>query len=66
MVSVPEGMGVVIDAKLGAGRIYLLGHEQEGASLKAGAVLPARAHEGTLTLHLQGGFGDLEVRDATA
>jgi hypothetical protein len=66
MVTVPDGMGLVVDAKVGAGRVYLLGHEQDGSGITTTTTLPARAHDGTLTLHLQGGFGDLEVHDANS
>jgi phage shock protein PspC (stress-responsive transcriptional regulator) len=66
MVTVPAGMGLVVEANVGAGRIYLLGHEQDGTGIKTSTTLPSRAHEGTLTLHLQGGFGDLEVFDANS
>jgi phage shock protein PspC (stress-responsive transcriptional regulator) len=65
-VTVPAGMGVVVTAKLGAGRLYVLGHEEDGTGLNYAVAMPARLHDGTLTLHLQGGFGDLEVRDAAA
>jgi phage shock protein PspC (stress-responsive transcriptional regulator) len=64
VVTVPNGMGLVVDAKVGAGRTYLLGHEQDGTGINTTTTLPARAHDGTLTLHLQGGFGDLEVQSA--
>jgi phage shock protein PspC (stress-responsive transcriptional regulator) len=67
IVLVPHGVGLVIDAKIGAGRIVILGHEQDGSGVEAKRVLPAsRPHAGTLTLHLQSGFGDLEVRDEAA
>jgi hypothetical protein len=66
VVTIPTGMGLVVEAKVGAGRIYLLGHEQDGSGVTTSTTLPARAHDGTLTLHLQGGFGDLEVHDASS
>jgi hypothetical protein len=67
IVLVPHGAGLVIDAKMGAGRIVILGHEQDGSGVAAHQVVPAsRPHAGTLTLHLQSGFGDLEVRDEAA
>jgi hypothetical protein len=57
----------VIDAKLGAGRLHILGRDQDGSGLSMHQVLPAtRPHAGTITLHLQGGFGDLEVLDEAA
>ncbi|HVT20712.1 MAG TPA: PspC domain-containing protein [Mycobacteriales bacterium] len=67
VVVVPRGSALVIDAKMGAGRIVLLGHEQDGTGVESKQSVPAtRPHAGTLTLHLQGGFGDLEVRDEAA
>jgi hypothetical protein len=67
IVFVPRGSGLVIDAKVGAGRIVILGHEQDGTGLSVRQVVPASGpRAGTLTLHLQGGFSDLEVRDAAA
>ncbi|HVU62100.1 MAG TPA: PspC domain-containing protein [Mycobacteriales bacterium] len=67
IVFVPPGAGLVIDAKMGAGRILILGHEQNGSGVENKQTVPAsRPHAGTLTLHLHGGFGDLEVRDEAA
>lgn len=67
IVFVPAGSGLVIDAKIGAGRLFILGHEQDGTSVESKQVVPAtRPHVGTLTLNLQGGFGDVEVRDEAA
>jgi hypothetical protein len=67
MVFVPRGTGLVIDAKVSAGRVLIFGHEQDGSGVSAKQVIPAtRPHAGTLTLHLRGGFGDLEVRNAAA
>ncbi|HEX3706084.1 MAG TPA: PspC domain-containing protein [Mycobacteriales bacterium] len=66
IVTVPRGIGVVIDAKVGAGRLYVFGHEQEGTGVKTAVTTAPRPHDGTLTLHLQGGFGDLEVRNEAA
>lgn len=64
VVTVPRGMGLDVSADVGAGRVYLLGHEEDGTGVKTGMSLPPAAHKGTLTLHLQGGFADLEVHDA--
>lgn len=67
IVYVPRGAGVVVDAKVGAGRVYLFGHEQDGTGVQIRQVVPpAGSAAGTLTLNLQGGFGDLEVRNAAA
>ncbi|HWA67862.1 MAG TPA: PspC domain-containing protein [Mycobacteriales bacterium] len=66
IVTVPRGMGVVVEAKVGAGRVYLFGHEQDGTGLDEHVSASPTAHDGTLTLQLQDGFGDLEVRDALA
>ena len=66
-VFLPPGVGAVIDAKLGAGRLYILGRDQDGSGLSMHEVLPAsRPHAGTITLHIEGGFGDLEVLDEAA
>jgi phage shock protein PspC (stress-responsive transcriptional regulator) len=66
-VFLPPGARAVIDAKLGAGRLHILGRDQDGSGLSMHQVLPAtRPHAGTITLHLQGGFGDLEVLDEAA
>jgi hypothetical protein len=65
MVFVPRGSGLVIDAKVSAGRVYVFGHEQDGAGVTLHQVIaPTRATAGTLTLHLEDGFGDVEVRNA--
>jgi phage shock protein PspC (stress-responsive transcriptional regulator) len=67
IVFVPHGSGLVIDAMMGAGRIVVLGQEADGSGVTTKRVVPAtKPHAGTLTLHLQGGFGDLEVRDEAA
>lgn len=67
IVVVPRGVGVVVDAKIGAGRLYLFGREQDGTGVTSRQTVAATSPQaGTLTLHLQGGFGDLEVRDAPA
>ncbi len=66
-VFVPEGIGVIVEAKVGAGRLHIFGRDQDGTGVTAREVIPAtRPHAGTLTLHLQGGFGDLEVLDEAA
>ncbi|HVV76084.1 MAG TPA: PspC domain-containing protein [Mycobacteriales bacterium] len=66
-VFVPPGMGVVVDAKLGAGRLHIFSRDEDGTGVKVREVVAAsRPHAGTLTLDLQGGFGDLEVLDAAA
>jgi phage shock protein PspC (stress-responsive transcriptional regulator) len=67
IVYVPRRSGVVIDAKVGAGRMWVLGHEQDGTGVSLHRViLPAAPGAGTLTLHLEDGFGDVEVRNAAA
>jgi phage shock protein PspC (stress-responsive transcriptional regulator) len=67
IVTVPHGMGVVVDATVGAGRLYIFGHEQDGTGVKYFVTKPpTRPHDGTLTVDLRGGFGDLEVQDAAA
>jgi phage shock protein PspC (stress-responsive transcriptional regulator) len=66
-VFVPRGVAVVVDAKLGAGRLHIFDRDQDGTGLTAHQVVAAtRKQAGTLTLHLQGGFGDLEVLDEAA
>jgi phage shock protein PspC (stress-responsive transcriptional regulator) len=66
-VYVPRGSGVVVDAHVSAGRILVFGHEQDGTGVTEHQVVaPAGPRDGTLTLHLDGGFGNLEVRDAAA
>jgi hypothetical protein len=66
-VFVPRGMGVVVNARLGAGRLHIFGRDEDGTGVTIRQVVPAsRPHAGTLTLHLEGGFGDMEVLDAAA
>lgn len=67
IVFVPRQSGVIIDAKVSAGRVFVFGREQDGTGVEVKqAVAPAGRSAGTLTLHLEGGFGDLEVRNAAA
>jgi phage shock protein PspC (stress-responsive transcriptional regulator) len=68
VVIVPRGAALVIHAHASAGRIEVFDHEDDGTSVDVrrdiAAAKPATA--GTLTLDLQVGYGDLEVRDAAA
>jgi phage shock protein PspC (stress-responsive transcriptional regulator) len=67
IVLVPRGAGLVIDAEMGAGRILIFGHEENGTGVESTRTVAAtRPRAGTLTLHLHGGFGDLEVRNEAA
>lgn len=66
IVIVPAGMGVYVDAKVAAGRLYMFGHEQDGTGVKSSTTIQPKPHDDYLTLHLQAGFGDLEVRSAAA
>jgi hypothetical protein len=67
IVLVPRGIGVVVDARVSVGRLDIFGREQNGTGVSTRqAVAATSPRAGTLTLHLQGGFGDVEVRDATA
>jgi phage shock protein PspC (stress-responsive transcriptional regulator) len=66
VVIVPAGDGVSVHATNSAGRIVLFGHESDGTGLDARWNRAPRPGAGTLTLNLQGGYGDVEVRDAAA
>ena len=66
-VLVPRDSSVSVDARMSAGRISLFGHEEDGTGLdNRWTVTRARPGAGTLTLDLQGGYGDMEVRYAPA
>jgi phage shock protein PspC (stress-responsive transcriptional regulator) len=67
IVIVPRGSGVAVHATNSAGRIVLFGHESDGTGLNTSwNVAGNRPTAGTLTLNLQAGYGDVEVRDAAA
>lgn len=66
-VLVPRGTSVSVDARTSAGRILFFGHEEDGTGLHyRSSVTSVKPAAGTLTLNLQMGFGDVEVRDAPA
>jgi phage shock protein PspC (stress-responsive transcriptional regulator) len=67
IVIVPRGSAVSVDARMSAGRVLLFGRQESGTGIHdkstAAGTSPAA---GTLTLDLQVGYGDVEVRDAPA
>jgi phage shock protein PspC (stress-responsive transcriptional regulator) len=66
LVIVPRGTGVSVHATNSGGRIVLFGHESDGSGLDAHWSIAPRPGAGTLTLNLQAGYGDVEVRNAAA
>lgn len=67
VVLVPRGVDVAVHATNSAGRIVLFGHESDGTGLDARTTVAGnRPSAGTLTLNLQAGYGDVEVRNAAA
>jgi predicted membrane protein len=64
-VFVPRGEGLVIDGKISAGEAEVFGHQQSGTGVELHQIVaPATASDGTLTLHLEMGFGEVEVHHA--
>jgi phage shock protein PspC (stress-responsive transcriptional regulator) len=67
IVLVPRGSSVSVHARTSAGRVLLFGHRQAGTGVDDRfSVISPRPAAGTLTLDLQVGFGDVEVRDASS
>jgi phage shock protein PspC (stress-responsive transcriptional regulator) len=67
LVLVPRGSAVDVHARTGAGRVLLFGNEKDGVGLDlrthlAGSAAPPV----TVTLDLQVGYGEVEVRHAAA
>jgi phage shock protein PspC (stress-responsive transcriptional regulator) len=62
LVSVPDGVRVVVDARVGGGRSLLFGEEKDGFSVEDEAIEPGTsAGAGVLYLKARVGFGELEV-----
>ena len=67
IVTLPPGDVVNIHATASAGHVDILGDRQDGAGLDLRqAVASATRSPGVVTLNLQMGFGDVEVRHAAA
>jgi Cell wall-active antibiotics response 4TMS YvqF len=67
IVLVPRGSSVSVHARTSAGRVLLFGHRQAGTGVDDRfSAISTRPAAGTLTLDLQVGFGDVEVRDASS
>jgi phage shock protein PspC (stress-responsive transcriptional regulator) len=67
IVIVPRGTAVAVDARMSAGRVLLFGHQDSGTGVhEKWNVTGTTPAAGTLTLDLQVGYGDVEVRDASA
>jgi phage shock protein PspC (stress-responsive transcriptional regulator) len=67
VVLVPRGTAVSVDARTSAGRILMFGRESDGTGLhSASSASGTSSAAGTLTIDLQMGYGDVEVRDAPA
>jgi phage shock protein PspC (stress-responsive transcriptional regulator) len=67
IVLVPRGSAVSVDARMSAGRVLLFGRQESGTGINdRSMVAGASPGAGTLTLDLQVGYGDVEVRDARA
>jgi hypothetical protein len=67
IVVVPAGTAVDVHATTSAGRVDVFGHEQDGTGVDVRQTTPGiGAHPRTVTLDLQMGYGDVEVRNAAA
>jgi phage shock protein PspC (stress-responsive transcriptional regulator) len=67
VVIVPANTSLTIHATTSAGRIEVFGHEQDGTSVDLHQSVPATSRDPrVVTLDLQMGFGDVEVRHAAA
>jgi phage shock protein PspC (stress-responsive transcriptional regulator) len=67
LVLVPRGSAVDVHARTGAGRVLLFGNQKEGVGLDVRTHLAGSAAPPvTVTLDLQVGYGEVEVRHAAA
>jgi phage shock protein PspC (stress-responsive transcriptional regulator) len=67
IVTVPADAVVNVNASVSGGQVSLLGNKQDGTGVEVHDTLPTTAaRPGTLTLDLQMGFGNVEVRRAAA
>jgi phage shock protein PspC (stress-responsive transcriptional regulator) len=67
IVTVPSNAVVNVNASVSAGQVDLLGNKQDGTGVEVHDTLPtSAARPSTLTLNLQMGFGNVEVRHAAA
>jgi phage shock protein PspC (stress-responsive transcriptional regulator) len=67
IVTVPSDAVVDVNASVSAGQVELAGNKQDGTGVEVHDSLPTTAaRPGTLTLDLQMGFGNVEVRRAAA
>jgi phage shock protein PspC (stress-responsive transcriptional regulator) len=63
VLEVPAGTTVIVHAKASAGRIDVFGEEQDGTGVDVRrTVASAAKHPTTVTLDLDMGFGDIELR----
>jgi phage shock protein PspC (stress-responsive transcriptional regulator) len=67
LVLVPVGTAVNVHATSSAGRVEVFGHEQDGTGVEVRqSTRGIGAHPRTVTLDLQMGYGDVEVRSEAA
>jgi hypothetical protein len=67
VVLVPRGTALDVHATASAGRIEILGHEQDGTSVDVRQTINGSGTDPRLvTLDVQMGFGDVEVRNEAA